>query len=122
MRCPSLRELPSPPAGRSGWPWTEGTPLLRATLPGGQPWPRVSIVTPSYNQGQFLEETMRSVLLQGCPNLEYIVIDGGSTDGSVDKIKEHEPRPAYWVGEPDRGRADPFNREWYVRLSLRGIR
>lgn len=71
MRCPTLSELPPSPPGTTDWPWTEESPQLPHTMPDGLPWPRVSIVTPSYNQGQFVEETIRSVLLRGCPNLEY---------------------------------------------------
>ena len=73
-------------------------------------WPRISIVTPSYNQGQFIEETIRSVLLQGYPNLEYIIMDGGSTDSSVEIIKKYEPWLAYWVSEPDRGQSHAINK------------
>ncbi len=110
MRCPTLRELPPPPPGKTGWPWTEESPQLPDTMPDGRPWPRISIVTPNYNYGQFLEETIRSVLLQGYPDLEYIIIDGGSTDNSVEIIKKYEPWLAYWVSEPDRGQSDAINK------------
>ncbi len=110
MRCPTISELPPPPEGKSGWPWTEETPQLPDQMPDGRPWPRISIVTPSYNQGQFIEETIRSVLLQGYPDLEYIIIDGGSTDGAVDIIKKYSPWLKHWVSEPDRGQAHAINK------------
>lgn len=72
--------------------------------------PRISIVTPSYNQAAFLERTLASVHNQGYPNLEHIVIDGGSTDGSVAVIEAYADRLAYWVSERDRGQSDAINR------------
>jgi glycosyltransferase involved in cell wall biosynthesis len=67
-------------------------------------------VTPSYNQGTFLEETIRSVLLQGYPDLEYIIIDGTSTDESVEIIRKYEPWITYWISEPDTGQTDAINK------------
>lgn len=72
--------------------------------------PRITVVTPSYNQGQYLEATIQSVLSQQYPNLEYLVIDGGSTDNTVEVIEKYADQLAYWVSEKDRGQTDAINK------------
>lgn len=75
-------------------------------------FPRISIVTPSFNQGQFLEETILSVLNQEYPNLEYFVMDGGSTDNSVEIIQKYASRLTYWESKPDSGQSHAINKGW----------
>lgn len=72
-------------------------------------YPRVSVITPSYNQGQFIEETIRSVLEQGYPNLEFSVFDGGSTDGTVQVLKKYSAQLSFWRSEKDAGQAAAIN-------------
>lgn len=110
MLYPSLKKLPLPPSGKKSWPWTKESKPLSPVMSDGKPWPKISIVTPSYNQGQFLEETIRSVLLQNYPNFEYIIMDGGSTDNSVKIIKQYEKFLTYWISENDKGQADAIYR------------
>lgn len=73
-------------------------------------YPKISIVTPSYNQGEFIEQTILSVINQNYPNLEYIIIDGGSTDQTVDIIKKYEKYISYWESVPDNGQTDAINK------------
>lgn len=72
--------------------------------------PKISIVTPSFNQGQYLEQTIQSVLEQNYPNIEYVIVDGGSTDNSVEIIKKYEKHLARWVTEKDNGQSHAINK------------
>jgi glycosyltransferase involved in cell wall biosynthesis len=107
---PNLSDLPLPPADKSGWPWTEAATDADEFRLDDNDLPQISIVTPSLNQGQFLEETIRSALLQGYPNLEYIVVDGGSTDNSIEIIRKYAVWISHWVSEPDNGQAHAINK------------
>ena len=98
--------------GKIGWPWTKEELDFPRTMSDGKTWPKISIITPSYNQGQFIEETIRSVLLQGYPNLEYIIMDGGSTDETVEIIRKYEKYLYYWESKPDRGQCHAINKGW----------
>lgn len=104
-----INELPIPPFDRVGWPWTEGTDNS-VWLHKRPKWPRVSIVMPSFNQKDFIEESIRSVLLQDYPDLEFFVYDAASSDGSAEIIQKYEPWLTYWVSEKDRGQSEAINK------------
>ena len=87
-------------------------PELTGVFPRGEgkSLPKISVITPSYNQGEYLEQCIRSIIAQGYPNLEHIIIDGGSTDNSVDILKKYEKHLTYWVSEKDNGQSHAFNK------------
>ncbi len=105
-----LSSLPIPPHRESGWPWTEVPTMLMEEATSERVPPRISIVIPSFNQGRYIEEAIRSVLLQGYPNLELTIMDGGSTDHSVEIIQKYETWLTGWVSEPDGGQSDAINK------------
>lgn len=100
------RLLPPAPPNMRGWPWETGDQDHSYNIPGFISWPRISVITPSYNQGKYIEATLRSVLLQNYPNLEYYVLDAGSSDNSVEIIKKYEGNIDYWHSQKDDGQAD----------------
>lgn len=104
------KQLPNSVRTSDEWPDISQQDWRPAALQPSQFWPRISIVTPSFNQGDYLERTIRSVLLQGYPNLEYIIIDGGSNDQSLEVIKKYGQWIDYWVSEKDRGQSHAINK------------
>ena len=105
----TIDDLPKPPESRTGFPWTAaGETPKTATVPNAH-LPKISIITPSFNQGIYIEETIRSVLLQGYPNLEFIVMDGGSTDETVEILKKYDEFITFWASKPDEGQSDAIN-------------
>lgn len=103
MRCPSLNELPAPPTGKTGWPWNEEVAQIESSPPGGGDWPCLSLVSTCLNRAEYIEESIRSALLQGYPNIDFVIIDGGSTDGTVAIIEKYRPWISSFVSEPDDG-------------------
>ncbi|MFM9994340.1 MAG: glycosyltransferase [Phycisphaerales bacterium] len=99
-------------SGRATWPFAPDPDALPvpATMPGGKPWPRITVLTPTFNQGRFIEETLLSVLNQGYPNLEYIVLDGGSTDETLAVVERYRDRLAFFESRKDDGQSDAINR------------
>lgn len=79
-------------------------------LPANKSFPKITVITPSYNQGQYIEDTILSIINQDYPNLEYIIIDGGSTDNTVEIIKKYSDRIQYWVSEKDKGQSNAINK------------
>lgn len=93
------------------WPYdSPDSRALPATSPDGRPWPRISIVTPSFNQGQYIEETLLSVFNQNYPNVEHLIIDGGSKDATPHVLERYRERLAYVVSEPDKGQSHAINK------------
>uniref|UniRef100_Q02BE6 Glycosyl transferase, family 2 n=1 Tax=Solibacter usitatus (strain Ellin6076) TaxID=234267 RepID=Q02BE6_SOLUE len=83
---------------------------LPLTLPGGKAWPKISVITPSFNQGKYIEQTILSVLHQGYPNVEHIIVDGASTDGTSQVLDRYRDKVALITSEPDRGQSDAINK------------
>ncbi|WP_412467659.1 glycosyltransferase family 2 protein [Pedobacter sp. KLB.chiD] len=100
-----LAELPK--SIKKGWPWDRQTKPSRYQK--DIKWPKITIVTPSYNQGKYIEETIRAVLLQNYPNLEYIVMDGGSTDETQQILENYSPWISYWQSKKDNGQGNAIN-------------
>jgi len=105
---------------KKGWPWTEESQQVSIKKSDGSEWPGITIVTPSFNQGRFIEETIRSVLLQNYPNLEYIIIDGGSNDNTLEILKKYDAWITYWISEPDKGQSDAINKGFQKATGIYG--
>lgn len=101
---------PAAVSGYGEWPWNAAPPPLPDTLPNGERWPLISIVTPSFNQGRYIEETILSVARQGYPRVEHIVMDGGSTDSTAAVMRRYRHHLAVAVSEKDNGQSHAINK------------
>jgi len=107
--------IPAPPAYKYGWPWVVDYSAKPEYMPDGREWPRISVTVPSLNQGQFIEETLRSLVMQDYPDLEIFVMDGGSTDHSLEILKKYNKFISHWESQFDDGQSHAINKGW--RLS-----
>ena len=97
--------------GLSRWPWVvPDVEPLPATMPDGSPWPKITVVTPTYKQGHFIEETILSVIHQNYPNLEHILMDGKSPDNTMEVVDKYRDHFAVIVSEKDKGQSDAINK------------
>jgi glycosyltransferase involved in cell wall biosynthesis len=110
MPAHRIADLPAAPPGKHGWPWDEVPTRDDVHAREEGPWPAITIVTPSFNQGEFIEQTLRSVLLQGYPRVEYIVVDGASTDDTPKVLDTYRPFLDHLISEPDRGQSHAINK------------
>ena len=108
---PAIKKIEIPPAScaKNGWLWNEKSGDSQNYEISNKEFPKISIITPSYNQGDFIEETIRSVLLQDYPDIEYIVVDGKSSDNTIELLKKYGNHLT-WTSEPDDGQTDAINK------------
>lgn len=110
MKTSSIQDFPPPLDGMRGWPWIKLDDSPKHQPPINGKYPSISIVIPCLNAESFIEESLRSILLQAYPNLQLMVFDGGSTDGTVGIIKRYDRWLTYWCSEKDRGQSHAINK------------
>lgn len=110
MNAQFFQELPLSSQNRTGWPWTPSSDYLIQPSHPGSSLPKISVVMPSFRQSKYLEECIRSILLQNYPDIELIIHDGGSGPEVLNILRKYDPWISYWVSEPDRGQSHAVNK------------